>query len=894
MVSICLRALGALKVIVMLDKLETVAESAQPLILNHALLRNLFGSPSSGLLLLDQAFNILCIGEGLCRLLGYKANELFGKYINHIVAPNDWDSALLKLQGLRASKLTVSSSERQFTHKDGSLVWVIMSVSAMADAIAPSMPEFVLQVASIDKQKLAEKVAEEATTRWNFALDSAGQGVWDCHVKNKTWDFSLTWRQMRGIPADEVLITDDETWLNQIHPEDHKLVREKIAERHTATLDEVSFEYRHLHRNGYWIWILARGRVLERDEMGLPVRIIGTDTDVTKIRKREMELAVLSHRLELALSTSQVGVWKYDINTSKTYWDERCCEMFGIEYQIGPIPHEAWEKLLHPDDLEQSRQICLKGIVKRENYELNYRIVQDTGTIKYIRCRATFPTDVTDHNSVTGVMWDVTEDVERAEEFRSAKLLAENRSKDLEVARNHLEHASLHDSLTGLPNRRHLDNMLTKFQVGSKQGQSLTLLHIDLDRFKQINDTKGHAAGDAVLVQTAILLRTQFRDSDLVARIGGDEFVVLLSPAPDRRILQSMVDRVIQVSIKPIDWQGHECRCGVSIGVAESAGDIDPRQLLVNADIALYRAKRLGRNCAVHFTGSLQAEVIANKQCADDLLNGLEREEFVPYYQPIFNAKTRDVAGVEALVRWKHPKRGILGPDRFLSVASELNTMNAIDHTILEQALADLKYWDANGVNIPRVSVNVSARRLGNARLLESLQTLSIQPGRVSFELLESIFLDDADDLNTENIEGLKKLGINIDVDDFGTGHASIVGLLRLNPNRMKIDRQLIFNIVENESQRRLVRSLIEIGKSQNIEVCAEGVETAEHANILTRLGCDYLQGFYFAKPMPFESVEPFVKSGDWRKLPYAHELDQVAAQTLNRFIAKLGLAITR
>ncbi len=448
----------------------------------------------------------------------------------------------------------------------------------------------------------------------------------------------------------------------------------------------------------------------------------------------------------------------------------------------------------------------------------------------------------------------------------------------------------MHDSLTGLPNRRHLDNALLRFKSGSKQGQSLTLLHIDLDRFKQINDTKGHAAGDAVLVQTALLLRTQFRNSDLVARIGGDEFVVLLSPSPDRRILQSMVERVIQVSIQPIDWQGQECRCGVSIGIAESAGDIDPKQLLINADIALYRAKRSGRNCSVHFTGSLQAEVIANKQCADDLLNALERKEFVPFYQPIFNAKTRDIAGVEALARWRHPTRGLLAPDKFLNVASELGAVDAIDRTILEQALADLKQWDADGLNIPKVSVNVSARRLGNETLIESLNSLAIQPGRVSFELLESIFLDDGDDLNTVNIDAIKNLGIGIDIDDFGTGHASIVSLLRLNPNRMKIDRQLTLSVVESEPQRRLVRSLVEIGKSQSIEVCAEGVETAAHANILTSLGCDYLQGFFFAKPMPFADVSAFVQRGDWHRPEISLSDSSVSGRTLSKFLRKLRL----
>ena len=870
---------------------ESFSNLVDPTLLGSNLFEDVFETPTSGLVLLDINLNILRVGKGLCRLLGYEPHELFGIYIKQIILSNDWDVALVKLRNLSASKDNGFSVERQYIHKNGSLVWVIASVSALPQPVAPGLPAFAVQVTSIDKQMRAEQNAIDATTRWNFALDSAGQGVWDCDVKTDTWTYSPTWKQMRGIGADEELQLDDENWLKEIHPDDHALVLEQMAERFKASMDEVSYEYRQLHRDGHWMWILARGRVLNRDANGLPLRIIGTDTDVTHIRNRESELAVISHRLELALSTSQVGIWQYDIPNRATYWDRRSCEMFGIAYSELPIPQGTWERLVHPDDFENSNQICMNGNAKRESYSLDYRIIQDTGAVKYIRCRATFPLQDTNLSSVTGVMWDVTEDIERAEAFRSAKMLAEDKSRDLEVTRGHLEHASLHDSLTGLPNRRHLDNLLAKFQTGSKQGHSLTLLHIDLDRFKQINDTKGHAAGDAVLVQTAMLLRTQFRNSDLVARIGGDEFVVLLSPSPDRRDLQNMVDRVIQVSIQPVEWQGHECRCGVSVGIAESAGDIDPKQLLINADIALYRAKGSGRNCAVHFTGSLQDEIIANKQCADDLFNALERREFVPFYQPIFTAKTRVVAGVEALVRWKHPSRGLLTPDKFFSVAAELNAMGAIDFTVLEQSLAHLKLWDSLGLNIPKVSVNVSARQLGSEALLESLQTLDIQPGRVSFELLESIFLDDGDDHNTKNIAAIKKLGIGIDVDDFGTGHASIVSLVRLNPNRMKIDRQLTLNIVESESQRRLVRSLIEIGKSQNIEVCAEGVETSQHADILTDLGCDYLQGYYFARPMPFSEIEKFMQQSELQQPEMSLSHNGVTGKTLAQFLKKFRLS---
>jgi diguanylate cyclase (GGDEF)-like protein/PAS domain S-box-containing protein len=862
-------------------------------ILGHQLFEAIFDSPSNGMILLDSEFHILRIGKAVCEMLGYEPFELFGKLFHQLLQMDEWNAACVRLQSLATEPKKIYEAENKFIKKDGTVKWVIVSVSALAHEFQTAMPGYVLHVTSIAKQKQAELKAEEANAQWSFALDSAGQGLWDCEVLSDTWTYSSMWKEMRGIPQDEVVALDDANWIKEVHPDDHKLVLEKMSDRHRQGMGEVSYEYRQRHRDGHWMWVLARGKCVEFNADGSPKRVIGTDTDITAIKKREQELAETTQSLELALSTSQVGIWKYDAKNSQTYWDGRSREMFGLPLDSGPLEANTWEKLVHPEDLKNASEICKVNISARTDFSLDYRAILDNGQVRYIRCRASFPENRKNSDWVIGVMWDVTADIEKSEAFKMAKQLAENRTVDLEVARTHLEHASLHDALTGLPNRRHLDTALSKFQSGSKHGHSLSLLHVDLDRFKQINDTIGHAAGDAVLVQIASMLRNQFRGSDLVARIGGDEFVVLLSPSPDRRVLQQMVDRVIALARQPVMWQGHVCRCGVSIGIAESGGDIEPKQLFVNADIALYRAKNSGRNCAVYFTGGLQAEVIANKQCADDLLKATERNEFIPFYQPIFNAQTFEIAGVEALVRWQHPTRGLLGPDKFLHIAEEFNALDAIDRLVLEQSLADLRDWDGSNLAIPKVSVNVSARRLGSAVLLESLQKMNIAPGRISFELLESIFLDEDDDINSKNIDAIKKMGIGIDIDDFGTGHASIVSLLRLHPNRMKIDRQLVRHIVESDAQRKLVRSIIDIGKSQEIEVCAEGVETIEQARILASLGCDYLQGYYFAKPMSAQNLVGFVKAQSWRKNAPALQSNMVGSKALHVLLRKMNFART-
>jgi diguanylate cyclase (GGDEF)-like protein len=460
---------------------------------------------------------------------------------------------------------------------------------------------------------------------------------------------------------------------------------------------------------------------------------------------------------------------------------------------------------------------------------------------------------------MVGAEWDVTADVALTRELQSAKELAERKNAEVEAAKARIEHDSLHDSLTGLPNRRYLDGILDRCAGGGASG-NVAILHIDLDRFKQINDTLGHAAGDAMLVHASNVLKSTVRSGDFVARIGGDEFVVVCTADSGIDQLTCLADRIIRQMRQPADYQGHQCRFGVSIGIAaEAAATAEPRRLLVNADIALYRAKSRGRNRYEFFTDALQAEIVETKRLADEILGGLERNEFVAHYQLQFDARSLEIAGVEALVRWHHPTEGLLAPDAFLEVAEDLNVVSTIDRMVLEQALGHFEDWTRRGLPIPHVSVNVSARRLRDEDLVKSLRPLRIGPGTLSFELVESTFLDDDDDVVSWNIEQIKELGIDIEIDDFGTGYASIVSLLKLKPKRLKIDRQLVAPIVRSPKQRHVVKSIIEIGRSLGIEVAAEGVETMRHAQFLKELGCNMLQGYAFGKPMDVETLEAFV-----------------------------------
>jgi len=438
---------------------------------------------------------------------------------------------------------------------------------------------------------------------------------------------------------------------------------------------------------------------------------------------------------------------------------------------------------------------------------------------------------------------EVPEEVRGRDPLRAARARADAKNAERERARARTEHKALHDPLAGPGNRRKLDDELIGIAArGEDADVRVGILHIDLDRFKQINDTLGHAAGDALLVHASQVLRAAVRDGDLVARIGGDEFVVVVRDTADEARLGGLARRIITLMQQPVEYEGHLCRFGVSIGIALAEGRaIDTAKLLINADIALYRAKALGRNRHEFFTEALQAEIISNKRIADDILAGIENNEFVPFYQPQIDAGTLKLAGAEALIRWNHPRDGLLTPDRFLKIAEDLNVMATLDRIVLEKALIDCARWAAQGLIMPKISVNVSARRLRDESLIDSLTGLSIQPGQIAFELVESIFLDESDDVVLTNLARIKALGIDIEIDDFGTGHTSIVSLLKLKPKRLKI------------------------GRSLGIEIVAEGVETMEHAEMLGLLGCDLLQGYAFARPLSRDAFLAFGREMRWK-----------------------------
>ena len=579
------------------------------------------------------------------------------------------------------------------------------------------------------------------------------------------------------------------------------------------------------------------------------------------LHEREEDLRTMSHRLGVALESSRIGVWELDVATGTMQWDERVCQLYGLPADT-PVTMDLWRGMVTAEDIPQIERTMNKAIIRQGSYTGQFRIRRaDDSKIRHMRTVGTTYRTRDGAVKALGVNWDVTEDVMLQDNLRAAQIQTEEQNAALESARQRMEHNALHDALTGLPNRRYLDQRLAALDVQDQTGQQLTVLHLDLDRFKEINDTMGHGAGDAILRNVATALRTNVREQDFVARIGGDEFVIVCFGETGQEEFASLGQRLIAAVNTPVLYNGHECRVGASIGIASrTEAHLAAEQVLVNADIALYEAKRRGRNRVEFFNDQLRAQTINIKKTADAILRSLADNDFVAFYQPQFNARTLEINGVEALARWNHPQQGLLPPCAFLEIAESLNVVSQIDASILDQALLQLTRWRAADLGIEHVSVNISAQRLFEDRLVSHLETLSLKPGSLSFELLESISFDDKAAAVAESLERIRAHGIAIEIDDFGTGYASILSLIKLSPSRLKIDRQLVAPIIDNPTQRRLISSIVDIGRSFGIGIVAEGVETMEHAAILRDLGCHTLQGFALARPMSADALMDFAR----------------------------------
>jgi diguanylate cyclase (GGDEF)-like protein/PAS domain S-box-containing protein len=569
------------------------------------------------------------------------------------------------------------------------------------------------------------------------------------------------------------------------------------------------------------------------------VRNTQIDDDLTAAARRVEDLTRREQRLIEAQRISGVGSYDFEIATNTNIWSDQLYRIYGREPQSFNASYEIFLSMLHPDDREHVLAVHQHALETNTPYEMEERVVWPDGQVRTL---ASWGEVVADEEGrplrMVGICWDIT---------------------DRKTMEAQLVHGALHDRLTHLPNRNLIEDRLeVAVSALSRRELPLGLMLLDIDRFKVVNDSLGHEVGDRVLVEMGARLAGAVRPGDTVGRFGGDEFVVICEELTSAGEALGIAQRVQEAMGQPILVDGNEVVLSVSTGIALATDpETPPGSLLRDADSAMHHAKRSGRARSVVFVDEMRDQAVGRFETETQLRRALAEGQLRVHYQPILGLGSRTVTGVEALVRWDHPTRGMVAPADFVPIAEETGLIGPLGEWVLEQACRQLAAWDALMPGLT-VSVNLSGVQIVQpdivSRIAAVLDRTGVDATRVALEITESVLMRDAED-TLSVLRALKDLGVKLHVDDFGTGYSSLSYLKRFPVDALKVDRSFVGGLASDPEDIAIVEAIIGLAHSLGMETVAEGVETALQLDALERMGCESAQGFLFSRPLVAEDV---------------------------------------
>jgi diguanylate cyclase (GGDEF)-like protein/PAS domain S-box-containing protein len=563
--------------------------------------------------------------------------------------------------------------------------------------------------------------------------------------------------------------------------------------------------------------------------------------DVTRRRHTHEVMWRDLERFDLASKATHDAIFDWDLINDRLWRSDNYAGVFGGGEEQAVFNMASWFDHIHPDDRTRVQELLLGTIKSASNqWSDEFRLMRGDQKIKHVFARGhvTRAEDGTARR-MNGVLQDITE---RKEQEERTRFLAD------------------HDELTELPNRSLFRQTLNKaLQRAERSGRMLSILFFDLDRFKNINDSLGHDAGDEVLRAVAERLRACVRKIDTVARFGGDEFAVLTEGLTTEDQASTVARKILEALSKPMILAGRQYRPGASIGISTYPTDgHDAQSLLKNADIAMYRAKEEGRGTFQFYSEQLNTHSVQRLELESNLSNALNNREFVLYYQPKVDLGTGRITGLEALIRWVSPQLGFVPPGDFIAVAEETGLIVPVGRWVAQTACVQNRAWQKGGLPQLRIAINISARQMTDKGLVEFISETVSKTG-LTAESLELEITESAVMSNQERAEQVlnefKQLGFHLTMDDFGTGYSSLAYLKRFPFDSVKIDQSFVRGIPESKDDEAIVEAIIAMAHSLQLKVVAEGVETKEQSDFLRTHGCDQIQGYYFSKPIPANEI---------------------------------------
>lgn len=753
--------------------------------------------------------------------------------------------AFLVYSGLRINRMTLQSLTLQ--QRNQALISYLDRARGDAEALNSKLAQEVTERRKAeqrlkDAHNELETLVDERTRALQNAYDELAQsrerlalameasdiGLWDWDLQTDEV-FHSNFDRMFGYSQD-ALRTFRGHLQPLVHTEDFPRIRAAMIAHLKGRTPSYHMIYRTRHQDGSWRWVEDEGKVVTRDAQGHALRMIGTRRDVTTQHEAAEQQRLAARVFDTA--TEAIVILDDQFRTLKVNAVFERITGFRHEEVIGKTHRDFG----YPDDiLNTYREIGLS--LKRDGVWQGEIIEQRKNGERYpawLQMSAVRD----DYGHVThyvAIFSDLTVHREAEEKVR---------------------YLANYDKLTGLANRTLFrDRLHSAISEARNRKGNVALLYLDLDRFKQVNDSLGHEVGDKLLYAAATRLMELDIPADTLSRLGGDEFSIVIEDFRDRGEIEAIAQRIIEAIRAPFHIDDHELLLGTSIGISVFPEDARELQVLINhADTALRQAKRLGGNAFQFHTATLRTASIDQLTLETSLRKAIFRNEFIVYYQPKYDFGTDRIYGVEALVRWQHPTRGILFPKDFLPLAEETGLIGAISELVLERAARQVHSWRELGLPGIKVSVNLSAQQVRKGNLVEVVERVifssGLPPEQLELEITESQLMEDID-ASARLLQTLHKRGISISLDDFGTGYSSLSYLKRFPIDTVKIDQSFVRDIHKSDDDAAIVRAIIAMAHSLNVKVVAEGVETTAHLDFLKAAGCDGVQGYLIGRPVP-------------------------------------------
>ena len=695
----------------------------------------------------------------------------------------------------------------------------------------------------IQKRTKLEQINKNIQERLSFALEGSNDGLWDWDLTTSHVYYSPRWKAILGYTDKEIENTL-QSWERLIHPDDIKASWDELNRylQSNNILDRFSINFRMQHKDGHFVPLLSRANKVI-DKNGKATRLVGTHVDLTELIKIQEAYKRERDKGELYLDTVDVLLVALDTKARVTMLNRKGEELLG--YKEEELLGKNWFKqAILPPEIASNIESLFGTLITMDQLPkeaVEHHLISKDGQKIFFSFQSSLLFD--EKKNCIGLLssgMDITQ---------------------LKKVQQSLQHQAQHDGLTDLPNRLlFVDSINNAIKDTQKYNKIVAILFIDLDHFKEINDSLGHSIGDMLLKLVSHRLKNCIRKSDTVARQGGDEFTIVLDNIKNINNITTIAQKIMTTLKEPFVVDGHQLYITMSIGISVYPNDgLESEILLKNADAAMYKAKKSGRNNYQFYTEDMTKKALERVTLETQLRQSLKKNQMQVYYQAQIDARDDKLLGMEVLLRWHHPKMGIISPSKFIPLAEDTGFIVQLDEWAMSQALVQFRKWYEEGFSPGIISLNLSPLRLEQKDFIQKIQKIIEQSGAnaswINLEVTEGQIMRNPYE-SIKTLQVLNDLGIKLAIDDFGTGYSSLSYLTKLPINKLKIDQSFIKNLLKNSNDAEIVKTIISMSKGLNLSVIAEGVEQIEQKEFLVKNGCYEIQGYLYHKPSNAQQVQ--------------------------------------